>query len=251
MIIDFVKMQAAGNDYIYVDCDKFVFRNASSVAKNLSRRRYSVGSDGLVLMEKSDVADVKMIIYNADGSRALTCGNALRCVALYMAERKNFSRGEITVETDSGVKSVKVSESCDGCREFTVDMGKATFVNEYGTLITDVGNLHRVELCDDTKTADFSLIGDMRPDVYNTELVKIISPGTVAARVFERGSGETQACGSGACAIAAYCVYRKIFGFGKVRVIYPGGTLYAEVKEDYGVSLTGDAHFVYDGRTEI
>lgn len=251
MTIDFVKMQAAGNDYIYADCEKFVFRDASSVAKDLSRRRYSVGSDGLVLLEKSDVADVKIKIYNADGSRAATCGNALRCVGLYMLERKNICREVITVETDSGVKKVKVSERADGLREFTVEMGKAKFTNEYGTLITNVGNLHRVELCENPKTADFARLCDMRPDVYNTELVRIIAPGTVEARVFERGSGETPACGSGACAIAAYCVYRKIFGFGKVRVIYPGGTLYAEVKEDYAVSLTGDANFVFDGRVEI
>lgn len=251
MIIDFVKMQAAGNDYIYVECCNFSFFKPGETAKKLSRRRFSVGADGLVVMCSSEIADVKMTIYNADGSRAQICGNALRCVAHYMKEKKNFSGETIAVETDSGVKKITTELSADGGRVYSAEMGKARFISDHGILLTDVGNLHRVEICKNVDDVNFSEFPDMRSDLYNTEAVSIEADGVVRARVLERGSGETAACGSGACAIAAYCVYNGIFGTGKTRVIYPGGELTVLVNPDYSLMLTGDAELVYEGRIEL
>ena len=225
MNLKFTKMQACGNDYVYVDCTNFSLVDASAVAKKLSPRRYSVGSDGLVVIKSSRKTDVCMEIYNADGSRAELCGNALRCVAKYCFERKKFSGNKI---------------------------GQAKFASDRdGKTIVSLGNPHRTEKTDDVRSSDFFSLKNFRPDLYNTEIFSVTGKNSASARVFERGSGETLSCGSGACAIAAFGVYSGYFSLGEITVKYPGGTLYVNVDKNYLCTLTGEANFVFDGEVRL
>ena len=222
MNLKFTKMQACGNDYVYVDCTNFSLVDASAVAKKLSPRRYSVGSDGLVVIKSSRKTDVCMEIYNADGSRAELCGNALRCVAKYCFERKKFSGNIIGIETDCGEKIVE-------------------------KIVRD----KKTEKTDDVRSSDFFSLKNFRPDLYNTEIFSVTGKNSASARVFERGSGETLSCGSGACAIAAFGVYSGYFSLGEITVKYPGGTLYVNVDKNYLCTLTGEANFVFDGEVRL
>lgn len=251
MKLKFTKMQACGNDYVYVDCNDFSLVDPSAAAKKLSSRRFSVGSDGLVVIKPSEKSDVKTEIYNADGSRAELCGNALRCVAKYCFERKNFAGKKIRIETDCGEKTVE--KLIRGNRDFySAELGQAGFMPSCdGKIIVSLGNPHRTEITDDVRAFDFFSLKDFRPDLYNTEVFSVSGKNSALARVFERGSGETLSCGSGACAIAVYGVYKGLFSFGEVAVKYPGGTLCVRMDENYFCTLIGEANFVFDGETEL
>ena len=248
MKLDFVKMQAAGNDYIYVDCFRYCLNRPEDLAVKLSRRRYGVGSDGLITMHASENADIAIKIYNADGSTAKMCGNALRCVALYMLKFRKLSGNRVLIETDSGVRAV---EKIAGSDSFSADMGKAEFINKNGIALTNVGNLHRVVFCDEITGADFKSLPDFCPDLYNTELCRALSSDKLQARVYERGSKETLSCGSGACAAAAYGVKCGYLTPGEITVDFPGGKLKVFVSSDFAVKLTGEAHVVYTGRIYV
>lgn len=155
MNLKFTKMQACGNDYVYVDCTNFSLVDASAVAKKLSPRRYSVGSDGLVVIKSSRKTDVCMEIYNADGSRAELCGNALRCVAKYCFERKKFSGNIIEIETDCGEKIVEKIVR-DKKTYYSAKIGQAKFASDRdGKAIVSLGNPHRTEKTDDVRSSDF------------------------------------------------------------------------------------------------
>lgn len=247
MTLDFVKMQAAGNDYIYIDCFEKRVYSPQKLAVKLSKRRYGAGGDGIILMRQSKCADVAISIYNADGSKAAMCGNALRCVALYMKKFRFIRRKTVFVETQSGVREVK----CLPGGYFSAEMGKAEFKSECGCQLVDVGNLHRVEWRPSVQDADFFRLNNFRPDMYNTEICRVVSRSEIEARVYERGSGETFSCGSGACAAAASGVKKGVLCPGKIAVSFPGGKLTVEVSENYALRLIGGADIVYCGRVSF
>ncbi|MGN1094518.1 MAG: diaminopimelate epimerase [Candidatus Neoclostridium sp.] len=250
MKLRFTKMQAAGNDYIYVRTGAEGLENASEIAKKLSRRSFSVGADGLVLIKPSRDCDAETEIYNADGSRARICGNALRCVAKYCFDRLGATGECVRIRTDGGVKEVERARLSGETRYF-VRMGRVQFFERGGITLADIGNLHRVERVKEPDETDFFSLADFRPDEYNTEVYKVVGKNEAAARVFERGSGITLSCGSGATAIAAFGVKTGDFGLGEVKVIYPGGTLYVNVEKDGFCTLSGGAEWVFDGETEL
>lgn len=248
MELNFIKMQALGNDYIYVDCFDRTISNPSELAVKMSKRRFSVGADGLVLIERDENADARMRIFNADGSEAETCGNALRCVALLLKTRKNLPSDRLTIATKSGPRRVSALEFCQTQGVFEVQMGKAELLRtEHGNSIISLGNLHCVTMTNDTEKFDFFALDGFNPALYNTEAVEIIGRDTLKMRVYERGSGETFACGSGACAAAACMKMTGRIASDSIRVIMRGGEATVGIDSDYGVTLTGEAHFVFDG----
>lgn len=217
MTLDFVKMHAAGNDYIYLDCFGSEPDKPQKIAKMLSRRHFSVGADGIVLVLPSARAHARMRIFNADGSEASTCGNALRCVAKWLWESGFVRKSHITVETDSGIRDVFLSVRDGRVGAITVDMGVcrtgehislSVGGEKYELLTVRAGNEHQVAVTPDVDALDLARIGhifEKNPHFeggVNTEFYEIVGDNTLKVRTFERGSGETLACGSGACASA-------------------------------------------------
>ena len=272
----FTKMHGAGNDYIYFNCLERELTDPAGVAIALSPRRHAVGADGIVMICKSSVADAKMRMFNADGSEGKMCGNAIRCVARYLAERIGGFADEMTVETLSGIKRLKINRNEDGSfSSVSVEMGRAILegrripVNADGLIrdypltvgrktwdITAVsmGNPHAVTFVSDTRHLNLEKIGPLFehhpffPDRVNTEFVKSLSENELEMRVWERGSGETFACGTGACAavVAACITGRSPFDL-PVTVHLRGGDLVIVCRSDLTVNMSGGAEFVFDG----
>ena len=263
-------MHGCGNDYIYVNTMEYDIPNPSEAAIAWSDRHKGVGSDGLVLIGSSPVpeADYTMHIYNADGSEAMMCGNASRCIGKYLYERGLTDKREIRLLTLSGVKTLKLHISHDIVECVTVDMGEpvledeAQFISSRGLnkgVFVSMGNPHYVIFTDDV-----DLVGEMGrilechpafPQRCNIEFAHVLSPSqegstTIRTRVWERGSGITLACGTGACATAvAACMTRRA---GRTNdIVMDGGTLHIEWREsDNHVYMTGPAEFVFDGEIE-
>ena len=268
--IRFTKMHGCGNDYIYVNTMEYDIPNPSEAAIAWSDHHKGVGSDGLVLIGSSPVpeADYTMHIYNADGSEAMMCGNASRCIGKYLYERGLTDKREIRLLTLSGVKTLQLHISHDIVECVTVDMGepvledKAQFISSRGLnkgVFVSMGNPHYVIFTDDV-----DLVGEMGrileyhpafPQRCNIEFAHVLSPSqegstTIRTRVWERGSGITLACGTGACATAvAACMTRRA---GRTNdIVMDGGTLHIEWREsDNHVYMTGPAEFVFDGEIE-
>lgn len=274
--IPFVKMQGAGNDYIYIDCFKTQISDPEHLARIMSPRRLSVGADGVILICPSDKADAKMRIFNLDGSEGKMCGNGIRCVGKYLFESGIARKSNITVETLSGIK--ELSLECDGARvvSVTVEMGKAEFnaalvpvisekaevineplcVNgrEYRITAVSMGNPHAVVFCDDVKNLDLEKIGPgfekhkAFPESVNTEFIKVINETSLEMRVFERGSGETFACGTGACGAVAAAVRNGFCPADReITVSLLGGKLFITCRSDGSVAMRGGAVKVYEG----
>ena len=279
MKLKFTKMHGAGNDYIFFNCTVSEIKDPASTAVRICKRHTSVGGDGIVIILPSDIADARMRIFNADGSEARMCGNAVRCVAKYLYDNNIIKKTDISVETLSGVKYISLSVRNGETVAATVDMGYAsvspllvphlfdepmlnTAVAVNGTFISmsaiSVGNPHAVIFVNDTETVDVDEIGPavenhkLFPDRTNVEFVKVTDRNTLCIRVWERGSGETLACGTGACAAAAvaalcgYCKYSE-----DIRVIFPGGELTVKVDPDLHVHLTGECVKAFDGEVEL
>ena len=268
--IRFTKMHGCGNDYIYVNTMEYDIPNPSEAAIAWSDHHKGVGSDGLVLIGSSPVpeADYTMHIYNADGSEAMMCGNASRCIGKYLYERGLTDKREIRLLTLSGVKTLQLHISHDIVERVTVDMGEpvledeAQFISSRGLnkgVFVSMGNPHYVIFTDDV-----DLVGEMGrileyhpafPQRCNIEFAHVLSPSqegstTIRTRVWERGSGITLACGTGACATAvAACMTRRA---GRTNdIVMDGGTLHIEWREsDNHVYMTGPAEFVFDGEIE-
>ena len=268
--IRFTKMHGCGNDYIYVNTMEYDIPNPSEAAIAWSDRHKGVGSDGLVLIGSSPVpeADYTMHIYNADGSEAMMCGNASRCIGKYLYERGLTDKREIRLLTLSGVKTLQLHISHDIVECVTVDMGEpvledeAQFISSRGLnkgVFVSMGNPHYVIFTDDV-----DLVGEMGrileyhpscPQRCNIEFAHVLPPSqegstTIRTRVWERGSGITLACGTGACATAvAACLTRRA---GRTSdIVMDGGTLHIEWREsDNHVYMTGPAEFVFDGEIE-
>lgn len=276
--VKFTKMHGAGNDYIYVDTLLYSIPDPSAAAIKWSAPHTGIGSDGLVLIGKPSItsgADFSMRIFNADGSEAMMCGNASRCIGKYLYERKLTDKTEIKLETLSGVKTLRLHLASGGTVEsVTVDMLEprlhvpeqydesclgelsASFRKFRGTFVS-MGNPHFVTFVDDIDTIDIARYGSEMehdtafPQRCNIEFAQVMPDGTIRTRVWERGSGITMACGTGACATA---VAAQITGRAqnKSTIKMDGGTLLIEWNADDGhVYMTGPAEFVFDGEIAL
>lgn len=275
MKINFTKMHGCGNDYIYINCFDVKIKDPNKLSIDMSRRHFSVGSDGVVLIEKSDVADAKMRMFNADGSEGKMCGNAIRCIGKYLYDNRIVLKDEIDIETLSGIKHLKLYIENGLVYKVSVDMGIASFepksipvisntkmINEpceilgntYNITAVSMGNPHAVIYLPEVSSLDLEKIGPsfennkLFPERVNTEFVKIIDKNHLEMRVWERGSGETYACGTGACATVASSCINNIVNFNEtIYVKLIGGTLEIKCEDDYRIIMTGPATKVYDG----
>jgi len=272
-------MHGAGNDYIYVDCSKQNLPVPDKMAVKLCRRHFSIGGDGLVLIMPSLVADGKMKMYNADGSEGDMCGNAIRCVGAFLYEHRKIKKKTLTVETNAGIKKLRLKVVGRKVMSVSVDMGKADFTPENVPVLSDgemiekeftccgetvkgtavsMGNPHNVIFVDSVSDLDLEKIGPyyennpIFPNRVNTEFIRVISGTELEMRVWERGSGETLACGTGACAsVAAAVKTGRCKANVPVDVKLPGGTLTVTVAKDYSVTLEGPCEFVYRGTIRL
>ena len=275
----FTKMHGIGNDYVYVNCFKETVENPSEVAVKVSDRHFGIGSDGLILIKPSEVADGKMEMYNADGSQGAMCGNGIRCVAKYMYDYGITDKTSISVETKSGIKYLDLTLKDGKVDTVKVNMGmpilkaaeipvrfeKERVINEpvfvdgteWRITCVSMGNPHAITYIDDVKGLEIEKIGpkfenhEMFPDRVNTEFVHVIDRKTVEMRVWERGSGETLACGTGACAVAVASILNGLTE-DEVTVKLLGGDLkiFWDQKENT-VYMTGSATTVFDGEIDI
>ena len=263
--IKFTKMHGAGNDYIYVDTSQYPIADPAKKAIEWSKFHTGIGSDGLILIGVSDKADFSMRIFNADGSEAMMCGNGSRCVGKYVYEYGLTDKTEITLDTLSGIKILKLHVEGKTVTAVTVDMGspletgEVHFEDKYPFRSTRVsmGNPHLVIFVEDIKDINLESIGPklenhpLFPDRINVEFAQVLEDGKIRMRVWERGSGITQACGTGACATA---VAAALTGKSerKTDIIMDGGSLAIEwdEKTDH-VWMTGEAVRVFDGEMII
>ena len=275
----FTKMQGVGNDYVYVNCFKETIENPPEMAKKVSNRNFGIGSDGLIMINPSDVADFEMEMYNADGSRSEMCGNGIRCVGKYVYDYGLTEKEHISVETLAGIKYLDLTVEDGKVKLVKVDMGSPELVPENIPIVADgnrvidepinvngteyrmtgvsMGNPHAVVYVEDVKGLDIETIGpafenhERFPNRVNTEFVKVLDRNTVEMRVWERGSGETMACGTVACAVAVACILNG-FTEDKVTVKLLGGDLQIEWdKEADKIYMTGPAEVSFDGEINL
>lgn len=277
----FTKMQGIGNDYVYVDCFQETVNNPSAVAKFVSDRHFGIGSDGLILVKPSDVADCEMDMYNLDGSQGAMCGNGIRCVAKFAYDKGIVHKKNISVATKSGIKYLELTVRNNKVSSVKVNMGspilnaktipvvseKEQVINEplivngktYHITAVSMGNPHAIVYMDDVENLDIAEIGPAFenhinfPDRINTEFVKVIDRHTLQMRVWERGSGETLACGTGACAVAVASTLNGLVDEDvPVTVKLLGGDL--EIlwnRQENLVYMTGPATTVFEGEIDL
>lgn len=278
--IKFTKMHGIGNDYIYINCFEQNIENPNELAIKMSPRRFSVGADGVILICPSDVADAKMRMFNLDGSEGKMCGNGIRCVGKYIYDNNIAHKSVVTVETLSGIKALEITDKCGKAETITVDMGTPELTpskipavaegnaiinqpitvadSQYRITAVSMGNPHAVVFCDEIDSLNLEKIGPdfehhaMFPEQVNTEFIRVINKNTLQMRVWERGSGETLACGTGACAsvVAAvkngYCKQKE-----EITVHLAGGDLFITYAADGRVFMRGGAEKVFDGEYEF
>ena len=272
----FTKMQGLGNDYVYVNCLKETIADPPALAKKISDRHFGVGSDGLIMINPSDKADFEMEMYNADGSRAEMCGNGIRCVAKYVYDYGLTDKTRISVETLAGIKYLDLTVENGKVSLVRVDMGRPILDpenipvqaegrrvvdepltvdgKEYRMTCVSMGNPHAVIFVDqDVRELPLEQIGpsfeshERFPKRINTEFARVLDRRTVEMRVWERGSGETLACGTGTCATAVACVLNGLTE-DEITVHLLGGDLYIKWdREKDTVYMTGPAETVFDG----
>lgn len=271
----FTKMQGCGNDYVYINCFEEKVEDAPALARKVSDRHFGIGADGLVLIKPSSRDDFTMEMYNADGSQGKMCGNAIRCVGKYVFDHRMTKKRELAVETLAGTKYLSLNVSGDKVSEVTVLMGVPVFEPEkipvvaegksvvdmpvtvdgrkYRITAVSMGNPHAVIFVEDTKNFPIEKIGplferhEMFPERVNTEFVKVLDRENISMRVWERGSGETWACGTGACASAVASVING-YTDGKVTVHMLGGNLHIRYDGEGGqVHMTGPTVEVFRG----
>lgn len=260
--IHFTKMHGAGNDYIYVYTPDNMISDPSAVSIQLSRPHFAIGSDGLILISKSDVADFHMHIFNNDGSEALMCGNGVRCVAKYVWDHKLTTKTSVAIDTLSGIKQIDLRLEDGKCTGATVNMGaprdieNRTVAGWDGTYVS-MGNPHFVIFVPDVMSVDVAIEGkalefnEAFPNRCNIEFATVMPDGTIRMRVWERGSGITLACGTGACATAVAAAYTGRRGRSS-DIEMDGGTLHIEWSEaDDAVMMTGPAETAFEGEVEI
>ncbi|MCX7747416.1 MAG: diaminopimelate epimerase [Clostridia bacterium] len=275
----FTKMHGLGNDYIYVDCLNGIVENPSEIAKFVSDRHFGIGSDGLVLILPSAIADFKMRMFNSDGSEAEMCGNAIRCVGKFVYDNGLTDKKVIKVETLAGIKVLDMTVVEGKVTLVKVDMGEPIlipknipvnselerFISEpvevngevFKVTCVSMGNPHAVTYVDDVTKFPLEVIGPkmethcLYPRKINAEFVEVLDPRTLKMRVWERGAGETMACGTGACAVLVASVLNGV-SERKAVVKLLGGDLIIEWNEsDNHVYMTGPATKVFDGEIDI
>lgn len=280
-MLTFSKMHGIGNDYIYINCFQETVTNPEKLSIFMSNVRFGVGSDGLVLILPSEVADFRMRIFNADGSEAMMCGNATRCVGKYVYEHGMTDKTEVSLETNSGIKylTLYVNEATNEVDAVKVDMGKAIlkpadipvaddgdrFIAKpvvvdgvsYDMTCVSMGNPHAVVFLPEIDSLDLEKMGPsfehhpLFPNRVNTEFIRVIDDHTLQMRVWERGSGETFACGTGACAAAVasvlngYCKREQ-----EILIHLRGGDLRIIYHNDESVTMIGPATFIFEGKME-
>ena len=276
--LPFTKMQTCGNDYIFLENFDGQITCPESLCVTFCHRHYGVGADGIILMERSDIADVKMRMFNSDGSEGKMAGNALRCLGKYLYDNGFSTKETLTVETGSGLRSVTLYTTNGKVTSASVDMGKAALDTSalkftiaekqvvdypvrvagrpYRITCVDMGNPHCVVFCERVDDVDIDFIGPRFehapyfPERVNTEFIRVVNPSTIKMRVWERGSGETMACGTGACAAVVAAVANGLCEKGRdITVRVKGGELIVHYTDE-GVTLTGDAKLVYTGEIE-
>ena len=279
MKLKFTKMQGCGNDYIYFDCFYQIINNPSALSVKLSDRRYGIGGDGIILICPSNSADAKMRMFNLDGSEGKMCGNGIRCVGKYLYDNNIVKKSEISIETLSGIKTLKVLENNGKAELLTVNMGKPELIAEkipvnlnlhkvidyeavfggknYNITCVSMGNPHCVVFCNDINSIDIEKIGpafensELFPEKINTEFVEIVDKNILNMRVWERGSGETLACGTGASAAVVAAVLNGFCAKNEnITVNLKGGTLTINYSDD-AVYMTGSAKKVFEGMVEV
>lgn len=275
----FTKMQGLGNDYVYVNCFQEKIENPSEVAVKVSNRNFGIGSDGLIMINPSKVADFEMEMYNADGSRGEMCGNGIRCVGKYVYDYGLTDKTSISVETLGGIKYLDLAVEDGKVTLVRVDMGSPELVpanipivaegdtvidapivvdgSKYRMTGVSMGNPHTVVYMDDVQGLEIEKIGpkfenhERFPKRINTEFARVIDRSTVEMRVWERGSGETLACGTGACAVAVASILNGLTE-NNVTVKLLGGDLQIEWDRDANkVFMTGPASVSFEGEIEI
>ena len=280
-MLTFSKMHGIGNDYIYINCFQETVTDPEKLSIFMSNVRFGVGSDGLVLILPSEVADFRMRIFNADGSEAMMCGNATRCVGKYVYEHGMTDKTEVSLETNSGIKylTLYVNEATNKVDAVKVDMGKAIlkpaeipvaddgdrFIANpvvvdgvsYDMTCVSMGNPHAVVFLPEIDSLDLEKMGPsfehhpLFPNRVNTEFIRVIDDHTLQMRVWERGSGETFACGTGACAAAVasvlngYCKREQ-----EILIHLRGGDLRIIYHNDESVTMIGPATFIFEGKME-
>lgn len=273
--LKFTKMHGAGNDYIYVNGLAENIENPSQLAIDLSNRNFGIGSDGLVLILPSDICDFRMQMFNSDGSEAEMCGNATRCVGKYVYDNKLTDRKDITLETKAGTKYITLLDGDYKARKVTVDMGEPILdptlipVNiaqkpvlehplnidgeEWKISCVSMGNPHAVVFTEGIKDFNLPVLGPkfetnpIFPRKTNTEFIEVVDRNTLNMRVWERGAGETLACGTGACAAAVAAILNG-YCDRKIKIHLLGGDLDIEWRESNNhVYMTGEAVTVFEG----
>lgn len=260
----FTKMHGLGNDYLYVYSETEP-TNAPELSIKLSRRHFGAGSDGMIWILPSDKADFKMRIFNADGSEAKMCGNGIRCVGRYVYDKGYTDKTHLTVDTLSGIKILDLKLKDGKAVAATVNMGEVNVGKKMSLEVlgdkvecipVSVGNPHAVIFTDDAENAPLTTVGaaiehhSEFPDGVNVEFVQVLDGNTLRMRVWERGSGITMACGTGACASASAAVAEGFCKEGEpIEVKLDGGSLFITKNADGTVLMTGPAEFVYEGET--
>lgn len=281
-MIDFLKMEGLGNDYVYVDCTKKSSEEIEEISKlacKISDRHFGIGSDGLILICKSEVADFKMQMYNQDGSQAEMCGNGIRCVGKFVYDKGLTDKKNIKIETLAGIKYLDMNIENNKVKNVTVNMGEPIFEEKIIPCIADnkddiphvnisvldkkfdftcvsMGNPHAITIVDNVDEFDVKKYGEIVecdkhfPKKTNVEFIEIVDDTTIKMRVWERGAGETLACGTGASASVVACILN---GYIKdncdIKVILLGGEL--SIKWDKDVFMTGPAKIVFEGKYPI
>ena len=267
MQLPFIKMQAAGNDYIFIDCLVKEVEDPESLARTLCRPHFSVGADGLILLLPSKLADARIRIFNADGSEAGMCGNASRCAGKLIYESNYKRKSHLTLETRSGIRDLYLTVKNGSIESITVDMGKAQIGEmflldgsgeKFEMREINVGNDHQVAFVPDVDYIDLLRFGKSFkenprfPNGVNTEFCEIVGKDHIKVRTLERGVGETLACGTGACAATVAAVINGLCSPSKrIRISMRGGELFAICDEMLHVRLLGDASRVFEGTVEL
>ena len=277
----FTKMQGIGNDYVYVNCFEETVQDPSAVAKFVSDRHFGIGSDGLILIKPSDTADCEMEMYNLDGSQGAMCGNGIRCVAKFVYDKGIVRKKNLSIDTKSGIKYLSLTVKNGKVSTVEVNMGSPVLLANQIPVVSDteqvidhpldvngktyritavsMGNPHAIVYMDDLENLDINTLGPQFenhlafPDRINTEFVKVIDRHTLQMRVWERGSGETLACGTGACAVAVASVLNGLVDEDRpVTVKLLGGDLqiFWNRQEDL-VYMTGPAVTVFEGEIDL
>lgn len=288
-MLEFTKMQGIGNDYVYIDCTKKELEKPEKISQIVSDRHFGIGSDGLILILNSKIADFKMEIYNADGSQAEMCGNGIRCVAKFVYDKGLTDKTKIKIETLAGIKELELNVENGKVKTVKVDMGEPILEAEKIPVYIDekmkaegitptsviknlkleaynqnftftcvsMGNPHAITFIDNVEKFDVKKFGSVFevakafPKKSNIEFVEIIDKENINMRVWERGSGETMACGTGSCASVVACILNNKTS-NKVKVHLLGGELYIEWnKENNHIYMTGPAEIVFEGKIDI